>query len=90
MVLESTYTRESEHSLVTRVFVLFAGLLAAAGLVLAQLFLLRRTRRTLHPLLALATLATLGLTFYAFTDLGIEEHHLRVAKEDAFTSVHAL
>jgi hypothetical protein len=54
------------------------------------MFLSRRTKRTVNPLLLAATLLALGLTLHALIAVSIEEHDLKVAKEDAFTSIHAL
>jgi hypothetical protein len=41
-------------------------------------------------MLALATLLTFGLCWYALAAMGTEEHDLKVATEDAFASIHAL
>jgi hypothetical protein len=89
-VLEQTYKDEALHSFGARAFLALSGLLMLLALIATQLYLSQRTRRTLNPLLLLASLLTLWLTVYAFASMGREEHDLKVANEDAFTSVHAL
>lgn len=89
-VLERTYSRQATTSFAARAFVLLTALLALAAMVIVQLFLSRRTRRTFNPLLLLATLLLLGLTVWALAAMGEEQSDLRLAKEDAFTSIHAL
>jgi hypothetical protein len=89
-VLEREYESKSTSSLVARLFAGFAGVLALAALAAAQLYLSRRTRRTLNPALLAATVLALWLTSYAFTGMGSEEHDLKVARQDAFTSIRAL
>ena len=89
-VLEREYEHQSSLSLVARVFVALLGLVALAALCMAQLFLSRRTRRTINPALLAATVLTLGLEIYSFHGMTSEAHDLHVAREDAFTSVHAL
>ena len=89
-VLEREYEQQSSRSLITRLFVGFLGLAALAALGAAQLYLTRRTRRTINPALFAATILTFGLTIYAFHGMSSEAHDLHVAREDAFTSIHAL
>jgi hypothetical protein len=54
------------------------------------MFLAKRMRRTMNPALLAATVAAFWLTAVAFRDMGNEEHHLKIVKEDAFTSIRAL
>ena len=89
-VLERTYKSQSARSFAARAFVLLAGAAALLAFAAAQLFLSRRMRRTFNPLLLGATLLTLMLTIYAWQAMESERHQLKVAKEDAFTSIHAL
>ena len=90
VVLERTYREETRHSLMARLLVFLVGLLTLGLLGVTQVFLARRMHRLLNPFLVAATLVTLWITFYSFAGLGGEEHHLKVAKEDAFTSIRAL
>ena len=89
-VLERTYSRQATTSFAARAFVLLTALLALAAMVIVQMFLSRRTRRTFNPLLLLATLLLLGVSVWALAAMGEEQSDLKVAKEDAFTSIHAL
>ncbi len=89
-VLERTYSRQATTSFAARAFVLLTALLALAAMVIVQIFLSRRTRRTFNPLLLLATLLLLGLSLWALAAMGGEQSELKIAKEDAFTSIHAL
>ncbi len=89
-VLERQYESKSTRSLMARLFAGLAGLLALVALGAVQLFLSRRTNRTLNPALAAATLLTLWLTFSALANMGSEARDLRVARQDAFTSIRAL
>ncbi len=89
-VLERTYKYERLRSFGTRALLLLAGLLLLAALAAAQVFLAKRMRRTLNPALLAATAAALWLTGAAFAGMGGEEHHLKIVKEDAFTSIRAL
>jgi hypothetical protein len=89
-VLEREYEQQSTRSLLARLLVGLVGLGTLAALVAAQLFLSRRTRRTVNPALFAATLLTLGLTSYSFSGMSGEARDLRVARKDAFTSIHAL
>jgi hypothetical protein len=89
-VLEQTYASQSSRSFAARAFVLIAGALALLALAGVQLLLSERMHRTLNPALLCATLFTLVLTVYAWQAMERERYQLRVAKEDAFTSIHAL
>ena len=89
-VLTSEFSSRSNWSLASRVFTLLAGFALLAVLVGAQLYLSRRTQRTLNPALVAATLLTLGLTLYAFTAMAREQSDLDTAKQDAFASIHSL
>ena len=89
-VLERTYSRQATTSFAARAFVLLTALLAVAAMVIVQVFLSRRTRRTFNPLLLLATLLLLGVSGWALAAMSGEQSGLKVAKEDAFTSIHAL
>ncbi len=88
--LEQEYDSRTTHSLIARLFVLLAGLAMLAALTWVQLFLSRRTRRTLNPALVAATIVALGLTFFAFIALQREQFDLQEARFNAFDSVHAL
>ena len=59
-------------------------------LLLLQIFLLRRTRRILSPPIAFAMVLALGFTGYLVHGFGAARQDLKVAKEDAFESIHLL
>lgn len=88
--LKSVYSRQMLTSNLTTAFVVLAGLAMLGGLVGIQMYLSHRMRRTLNPALLLATVAALFLFLLAFGALATEQSRLKVAKEDAFESVHAL
>jgi hypothetical protein len=89
-VLERTYDGQSGNSGAARMFVGVTGLLLLASLVVVQSFLTRRTRRTLNLLLVCATLVVAATLQYTMGAMATEQRQLKVAKEDAFTSIHAL
>jgi hypothetical protein len=89
-VLERAYQGQSGKSAAVRGFFVLAGLLLVGALVAIQIFLTKRTRRTLNPLLVAATLLVAGSVEYTMGAMGTERRQLKVAKEDAFTSIHAL
>lgn len=70
--------------------VLVAGLVVLGLLVAVQVFLSRRTRRLFNPALLVATLVGLLLVGRLVSILNAEATNLKVAKQDAFDSVHAL
>jgi hypothetical protein len=70
-----------------------AGLVAGAlvlVLVWCQWFLLRKTRRIVNPALLAATVVAVLLGVYLVERISVAREDLRVAKEDAFESIHAL
>ncbi len=89
-VLERTYREEFLISLGWRTGLALAGLLVLSVLVLTQVFLSNRMHRTFNPPLLAATVVALWLTVSAFAGMGREERQLKIAKEDAFTSIRAL
>jgi hypothetical protein len=67
-----------------------AGVLLLGALLLGQLYLYRRTRRVLNVPLVAATLVCAAFTFYLVSQIGDARDDLKVAKKDAFDSIHAL
>lgn len=89
-VLQDTYrTRRSLASFGLLVLV-FIGLVLIALLVALQMFLFRRTNRILNLPLIACTLVCLAVLQHAAATHAAAMHQLKVAKEDAFTSLHAL
>jgi len=89
-VLEHTYESQATNSFAARAFVLLAGIMALFGFAGVQIYLSGHMRRTLNPALLAATLLTLMLTLYAWQAMESERRQLKVAREDAFASIHAL
>ncbi len=88
--LNDTYNDRKSKSLIYVLFVVVSGVLLIGLLVAIQVFLNRRMRRVLNPMLMAATaiaLVFLGYTLWAFN---MGNDHLRRAKEDAFESIYAL
>ncbi len=88
--LDETYDGQKATSTRALVFLVLAGAALGGVLILVQVFLLRRMRRTLNPLLFLATLAAFIFVIYAGQHFGASDRDLKIAKEDAFDSIHNL
>lgn len=88
--LEGAYTRRRNYATTTRVGLVFAGLLLLALLVSTQWTLAHRVRRVLNAPLLMATLAALIILMYAGGHLNRSAQDLRVAKEEAFSSLNVL
>jgi hypothetical protein len=88
--LERVYAQQQNIRQGSIGLILLSGAGLVGVLVALQLFLNARMRRTINPFLLLATILAVGSvldTTRVFLSTG---HHLKVAKEDAFTSLHAL
>ncbi|TAG93376.1 MAG: hypothetical protein EAZ09_14290 [Oscillatoriales cyanobacterium] len=88
--LERIYAQQQKNGIGSIGLILVSGAGLVGVLVALQLFLNLRMRRRLNPFLLLATILAVGSmldTTRIFLSTG---HHLKVAKEDAFTSLHAL
>lgn len=89
-VLEGVYSGQRSRSGVVRALVFVGAALLVAILGVVQLFLLRRTHRIVNLPLFAASLLVLGFAAYSLQTLNAAEDDLKRAKEDAFTSIHAL
>jgi hypothetical protein len=88
--LEETYQRQSFDSARSLFLIVVFGLCVIVVLIKLQLFLNQRTRRTLNPFLLGATaIATIFLAS-TVSSLLSASGHLKVAKQDAFTSMYTL
>jgi hypothetical protein len=88
--LETSYAGQGGWSITWRAMVLCTGLGLLTALLWLQSFLTDRTRRILNlPLLA-ATLIALSMTMWALTVFGTGSRQLKIAKQDAFASMHIL
>ena len=89
-VLNRTYDSQHRQSIVSRGFIVAAAAVILAVLAFVQLFLTGRTHRLINLPLLLATCLTVGVTYYGLHGLARVQNSLKVAREDAFTSIHAL
>ncbi len=89
-VLDRVYENALEKSQSTRAGVLIAGLALIFSLLSVQSFLTRRTRRTLNLALLVATGIAVIILLHTNTALADENRELKVAKHDAFDSIHVL
>jgi hypothetical protein len=88
--LDAAYAGARRASLWAVLAVLAAGAALLGALAGVQAFLYRRMRRVVNPALAVATALTLGFLAYVLATFAGQRQALRVAKEDAFESIHAL
>ncbi|HEY9606183.1 MAG TPA: hypothetical protein V6C85_31545 [Allocoleopsis sp.] len=88
--LEQTYLAERFASGRSLFIIILFGLLLIGVLVALQVFLSHRMRRLLNPMLLAATAIAIVFVGYTTRAFLLASHQLKVAKEDAFVSVHAL
>ncbi|MBN3945549.1 MAG: hypothetical protein HWQ38_03250 [Nostoc sp. NMS7] len=88
--LEETYTEQKVAANNSLILIFVSGAALMIVLVGIQIFLSQRMRRTLNPMLLVATAITLALLTYTTVTLQAAGDNLRTAKEDAFNSMHAL
>jgi hypothetical protein len=88
--LNHTYAQVNAGSVVMTILLLLVGASLTAVLLATQGFLSRRMRRTFNPLLLLATLLTLAVLALWIHAFRAATYQLKIAKEDAFTSILAL
>jgi hypothetical protein len=88
--LEEIYAAQRTINGGTGFFIAIVGLVQIAILVIIQLFLYQRTRRMLNlPLLGATAIAIIFLGYTISSFMGAS-NNLKIAKEDAFNSLHAL
>lgn len=88
--LERIYNEQKFATVQALFFVILSSLLLLGVLVALQLFLNQRMRRIVNPMLLAATaiaIIFLGYIIHAFFSAS---YQLKVAKEDAFASLHAV
>lgn len=89
-VLDRSYARVGRASSLSTAATVTAGLCLLAILTALQIFLTVRMRRLINPCLLLATLLTFAFVLSTMHAFRAATAHLKVAKEDAFTSIEAL
>ncbi|GET40389.1 hypothetical protein [Microseira wollei] len=88
--LDKSYDTERFAAGRSLFFVIISGLLLMGTLVGIQLFLNYRMRRILNPMLLAASAIAFIFLGYTIQALLASSHHLKVAKEDSFKSLHLL
>lgn len=88
--LEAAYERQRTRSVWSRSAVLLSSIVLLFVFVSAQTYLSRRTNRTLNLPLVAATLLVFGWAGWVMSSLSLEQNELKIAREDAFASVHTL
>jgi hypothetical protein len=88
--LNKAYDEDNGGALGQRLMVLLAGTLLLGTLVGTQLLMFRWTRRVVNPMLLGATLLATFSLLDTFVSLSTASTQLKIAKEDAFNSLHAL
>ncbi|BAZ17843.1 hypothetical protein NIES4071_97230 [Calothrix sp. NIES-4071] len=88
--LNQTYGQQKIASALSEFIIVITGLMLLVVLIGTQLFLYRRMRRVINPMLLAATI--ISFIFISYTIYAIESSvsNLKVAKEDAFESLYAL
>ena len=89
-MLEDSYKTRRVTAGLSLGVLMFIGLGFLGVLIVIQVFLFRRTNRVLNPGLIAATLLTFAFLMYAGQTFTASMRHLKVAREDAFISLHAL
>src|SRR5262249_18848795 len=89
-VLDRTYKAKRSAGWRFLLLISVSALSLLGALVAVQVFLTRRMHRVLNPMLLLATVITGLLWVYTVQAILSGRHQLKVATEDAFTSIHAL
>jgi hypothetical protein len=88
--LDAAYAGEKARYGRSYFMLIAAALILGAALFQMQVFLARRMRRTLNPGLFLASVAAFVLVVFTGQRFGQSDRDLKVAKEDAFESIHTL
>ena len=89
-VLENTYSTRRSVATLSLGVLIFVGLIQLGVLIAMQVFLFRTTNRVLNLPLVACTLLAFAFLIHAEHTFTASMHHLKVAREDAFTSLHAL
>ena len=88
-VLNDSYQRHTDDAASARQLIVVAAMVLVGFLVVVQVVLARRFRRTLNLALVVATLLAVVGGIYAVGDLDTASDHLATAREESFDSVHA-
>ena len=89
-VLEQEYVAETDRSSSSRLVFAAASVVLLAALIAVQIFLTKRMKRVLNVMLAASSALSAWSLIFTEAQMGREQQQLKVAKEDAFTSIRAL
>jgi hypothetical protein len=88
--LNVTYNKEKFDSGKSLFFIVISGVALITILIGLQIFLSQRTRRTFNPMLLAASAIAIAFLNYTTGAFLSASQHLRIATEDAFSSMHTL
>jgi hypothetical protein len=88
--LDAAYTSGKRETRGAELVACLVGLLLVGALLALQIFLFRKTRRVFSAPILLATFLAVILPVYLAVRFTAASESLRVAKEDAFDSIHSL
>ena len=88
--LDKAYEAQKGASRLALTMLILGGLLTGAALISVQIFTAARMRRVVNPFLFLATVGAWIFVVYAGQRYQASDYHLKVAKKDAFESIHSL
>lgn len=88
--LNQTYEQQKIASAASKILIVITGLTLLVVLLGTQLFLYRRMRRVINPMLLAATIISFLFISYSIHALESSVSNLKVAKEDAFESLYIL
>jgi hypothetical protein len=88
--LDNAYNQQKNNVVNTALWLAMAGFAVIAQLIALQFFLSLRTRRTLNLPLLLATISIGVFIIWAIVLIQTSGENLRIARENVFTSLHAL
>jgi hypothetical protein len=88
--LKGNYDDHAHTSNTSGFLLMLMGAALVFVLIGVQRFLTQKMHRILNPLLVLTTLVAGGFVLYTLSVMGTERENLKIAREDAFISIHAL
>jgi hypothetical protein len=88
--LNLTYNKEKFDSGKSLFFIVISGVALITILIGLQIFLSKRTRRTFNPMLLAASAIAIAFLNYTTGAFLSASQNLRIATEDAFSSMHTL
>jgi hypothetical protein len=90
VALDTEYGRHKDRGQIWEAGVAAVGIVLVGTLVRIQIYLRRQFRRTCSPLVVLATVLVAAFVLFTLFQLITSRANLKLAKEDAFDSIHTL